>query len=460
MSAKPVFLGELGLLSLFDLAQLLMLNGATGSLHVVSGARKGSLRFEHGQIANAVDERLREGEDAAYRVFGWRSGTFEFRVEPPTGGRTIHDSTEGLMLEAARRLDEAGANTPGESVTQALQARAGKFEALREAFQRVARDTSAAGREWGGGSAGARFAALAAPGDTLLYRPGRPVRVLQSGRWREAGPAVLDPAAFSQLCTTFFEAAPGEHGPARSVVIEEDGRELLVSRLPAPHEALIVRSAPASRAGVTRLGGDEDAIAEVLDVGAGLVLVGAPGVRAAEQLLYTALARILERRPVAAVLTAERGAWQQGEALGALLLTPRAGLEGALEAFAPDLVAFDVAHADASLDALHHVPLVVCALVAPDAASLLPRWLARHGHTLADAAGMPFAGADVGVLFTPGASAEGDVLPVLAAHAVSSAGAKSGGPRAVRSGPRSEPAADAALRSVIEQLQRELRDAA
>jgi len=198
----------------------------------------------------------------------------------------------------------------------------------------------------------------------------------------------------------------------------------------------------------------------VLNIGAGLVLVGAPGIRAAEQLLHTVLARVLERRPVTALLTAERGTWQQGEALGAMLLTPRAGLAGALEAFAPDLVAFDVAHADASLDTLHRVPLVVCALVAPDAASLLPRWLARHGLAVTDAASVPLAGADVGVLFTPGASAEGDVLPVVAAHAVARDGETPSGPRAVRSGPRPEPAADLALRSVIEQLQRELRDAA
>src|SRR5262245_40386258 len=119
-----------------------MLNGATGTLHVLSAGRKGFLRFERGQISNAVDERLREGEDAAYHVFTWRQGTFEFRIEPPTGGRTIHDSTEGLMLEAARRLDESSQHQHGESMTETLQARAGKFEALRQAFLRVAADVS------------------------------------------------------------------------------------------------------------------------------------------------------------------------------------------------------------------------------------------------------------------------------------------------------------------------------
>lgn len=140
MSTRPVIMGELGLLSLFDLAQLLMLNGATGTLHVVSGGRKGFLRFERGQVADAADERLEQGEEAAYRVFAWHAGTFEFRVEPPTGGRTIHDGTEGFLLEAARRLDESGVTREGASVTQTLRARAGKLEALRAAIEQLQRD--------------------------------------------------------------------------------------------------------------------------------------------------------------------------------------------------------------------------------------------------------------------------------------------------------------------------------
>ncbi len=125
MSARPILMGELGLLSLFDLAQLFMLSGATGTLHVQSEGRKGFFRFERGQIANAVDERLAQGEEAAYRVFTWRTGTFDFRVEPPTGGRSIRGGTDALMLEAARRLDESHARESGGSgsFTRALQVR-------------------------------------------------------------------------------------------------------------------------------------------------------------------------------------------------------------------------------------------------------------------------------------------------------------------------------------------------
>lgn len=136
MTTRPILMGELGLLSLFDLSQLFMLTGATGTLHVQSEGRKGFLRFERGQIANAFDEKLMQGEDAAYRVFAWRSGTFEFRVEPPTGGRTIQENTDALMLEAARRFDEAHASEGGESFTRALQTRAGRLEALAAMLRR------------------------------------------------------------------------------------------------------------------------------------------------------------------------------------------------------------------------------------------------------------------------------------------------------------------------------------
>src|SRR5689334_21281273 len=136
MSAHPILMGELGLLSLFDLAQLFTLTGATGTLNVQSEGRKGFFRFERGQIANAVDERLEQGEEAAFRVFAWRTGTFDFRVEPPTGGRSIHENTDALMLEAARRVDESLANESGESVTRALQTRAFRLAALAAALGR------------------------------------------------------------------------------------------------------------------------------------------------------------------------------------------------------------------------------------------------------------------------------------------------------------------------------------
>lgn len=120
--------GELGVISLFDVAQLLLLNGVTGSLHVTSEGRRGFLRFELGHIIDAVDEWLDEGEPAAFRILGWRTGTFEFQAGTPGGRRTIRHGTEGLLIEAAQRLDETAASETRLSRSRALLLRAGVLE--------------------------------------------------------------------------------------------------------------------------------------------------------------------------------------------------------------------------------------------------------------------------------------------------------------------------------------------
>jgi hypothetical protein len=137
MSARPILMGELGLLSLFDLVQLLMLNGASGTLRVVQDGRIGQMRFERGQMAGAVDEHEADGVEAAFRLFTWRTGLFEFRVGSPGGSRTIHDSTEGLMLEAARRMDEATAKSGGGFHTTSLQTRLQALSSWRSALDRL-----------------------------------------------------------------------------------------------------------------------------------------------------------------------------------------------------------------------------------------------------------------------------------------------------------------------------------
>ena len=141
--------GELGLISLFDIGQLLLLNRATGVMSVTSEGRRGSLWFRDGQLVNAIDEKQRDGEDAAFAVFAWRRGRFEFHGGPLPGVATIEGGTEAIMLEAARRIDEAGTESGSESVgseTAKLVEHQSKFDLLREEFTRVTRDASSAAR--------------------------------------------------------------------------------------------------------------------------------------------------------------------------------------------------------------------------------------------------------------------------------------------------------------------------
>ena len=138
MNVRPILVGELGLLSLFDLVQLLMLNGATGLLRVASSGRQGHFRFDRGQVAGAIDDVGPDGLESAYRLFAWRTGTFAFSVGTPGGERTIEDSTEAVMLEAARRMDESGAIHASPFHTTTLQTRIDALASWRAALERVA----------------------------------------------------------------------------------------------------------------------------------------------------------------------------------------------------------------------------------------------------------------------------------------------------------------------------------
>jgi hypothetical protein len=138
MNVRPILVGELGLLSLFDLVQLLVLNGATGTLRVASSGRQGHFRFERGQVAGALDDQGPDGIESAYRLFTWRTGTFAFSVGTPGSVRTIEDSTEAVMLEAARRMDEAGATHASPFHTTTLQARMQALSSWRASLEKVA----------------------------------------------------------------------------------------------------------------------------------------------------------------------------------------------------------------------------------------------------------------------------------------------------------------------------------
>jgi len=138
MNVRPILVGELGLISLFDLVQLFLLNGATGMLRMASAGRQGHLRFERGQLAGALDDLGPDGIESAYRLFTWRTGTFAFSVGAPGGGRTIEESTEGLMLEAARRMDESGATHASPFHTTTLQARVQALSAWRASLEKLA----------------------------------------------------------------------------------------------------------------------------------------------------------------------------------------------------------------------------------------------------------------------------------------------------------------------------------
>ncbi len=98
--------GTLGLFSLVDLFQLLSSAQRSGRLSVDHPRGRARVYFDKGTAVHADFAGLL-GEEAVYALFADERGSFEFRIGMPATGQTIQTSTENLVLEAVRRLDEA-----------------------------------------------------------------------------------------------------------------------------------------------------------------------------------------------------------------------------------------------------------------------------------------------------------------------------------------------------------------
>ena len=105
--ARTRFAGSLSEMSVVDLLQTIDVSRKSGVLNLAStDGNQGMVSFDSGAVIHAAVEDL-GGEDAVYRLLLWRDGTFdlEFRrvslVE-----RTVHRTTQALLMEGMRRLDE------------------------------------------------------------------------------------------------------------------------------------------------------------------------------------------------------------------------------------------------------------------------------------------------------------------------------------------------------------------
>lgn len=380
MSATPTLSGELGLLSLFDLGQLLQLNGATGELCVTREGRRGYLYFDRGRIVNAVDDEYHEGAGAAYRVFAWKSGAFEFHARPATGARTVEEPTEALMLEAARRMDEQGAG--GSAEAEKLQQRAGAFDDLREAFHSVALATG--GRPAPAGAAASPLGALEGPDDALLLRPGGRARVRTRGAWRDAGDDPLDAESYERWRARLLagSAAPGA-AAGMTRFTGEDGRGYAVTPLAGGEGSLWITLDGVTPPDLASLPGGEVLALQFAGL-TGLLVVGAPDPYAADRFFHACVARLAAARTDTLVLVAVPGRWAHADGGGALVAAGADEAARALGTCAPGCAAYDAAHAALSAAALGTASLVVAAVVAPDPAAAFAAWCARAGRVPGD----------------------------------------------------------------------------
>jgi CheY-like chemotaxis protein len=100
------FTGSLSDLGVVDLAQTFEVGRKTGLIRL-DGERSGTIYFRDGRVIDAELGRL-AGENAFYRMLNTFEGNFEVQFVPVERTERIEVSTQGLLLEGMRRLDEWG----------------------------------------------------------------------------------------------------------------------------------------------------------------------------------------------------------------------------------------------------------------------------------------------------------------------------------------------------------------
>jgi hypothetical protein len=90
-----------------DLIQIYTVSMATGALTIRSGAERGTIWFDRGEMVHAVCGAER-GEPAVYRMLRWSDGEFALDSRARAPEHTIVASWQNVLMEGCRLLDEAG----------------------------------------------------------------------------------------------------------------------------------------------------------------------------------------------------------------------------------------------------------------------------------------------------------------------------------------------------------------
>jgi CheY-like chemotaxis protein len=98
--------GNLAQMSCMDLLQSLEMGRKSCSLQLTRNGERCQLYFNEGQINHAIYGNLK-GDEAVYKVLTWTSGTFAIDFSGASSEQTTTRSTQGLLMEGLRLLDEA-----------------------------------------------------------------------------------------------------------------------------------------------------------------------------------------------------------------------------------------------------------------------------------------------------------------------------------------------------------------
>ncbi|HZE25514.1 MAG TPA: response regulator [Blattabacteriaceae bacterium] len=107
---ESVLRGSLAQMYVLDLLQSLDMGRKTCALTLTNNGEKCNMYFTEGQINHAVYGDLK-GDPAVYKVLTWTAGTFEIDFAGSSSEQTITQSSQGILLEGLRLLDEANRDT-------------------------------------------------------------------------------------------------------------------------------------------------------------------------------------------------------------------------------------------------------------------------------------------------------------------------------------------------------------
>jgi len=103
--ARTKFSGQLADMAVVDLLQTLEISRKSGTIQLTTDLGEAMLWFHDGAVVDAEMGRL-QGEPAVYRLLGINDGLFEVEFKPVNRSQVITSSTQALLMEGLRRVDE------------------------------------------------------------------------------------------------------------------------------------------------------------------------------------------------------------------------------------------------------------------------------------------------------------------------------------------------------------------
>ncbi|MCU1283459.1 MAG: hypothetical protein JWM53_7005, partial [bacterium] len=106
--SRTKFAGQLADMAVVDLIQTIEISRKSGVIHFTHpDGKRGAIYFRNGKVIDAELGRL-GGEDAVYRLLVWGEGEFEVEFKNVRRKDVIELSSQGLLMEGMRRVDEWG----------------------------------------------------------------------------------------------------------------------------------------------------------------------------------------------------------------------------------------------------------------------------------------------------------------------------------------------------------------